>query len=277
MSRASLQVELARTGEALRNVTVQVRAGRRGLGAGVVWPEPRVVVTNAHVVGGRRECLVVLADGREIEGRVMRVDPRHDLAALTIPLDVAAPAPAVVRNSADLKTGELVLALGHPFGMTGAVAVGIVHAVDRRWVRADLRLAPGFSGGPLADAAGQVVGVNAMIASGLGLAVPTGTVRAFLRASAAPSLGISVRPARVGGGRGFLVLEVEQGSTAEGMGLALGDVIVALDGRRFTDTDDLATALGEGQDGKRSLGIIRGGASQALTFRAGAPRKTEAA
>ncbi|HUQ80412.1 MAG TPA: trypsin-like peptidase domain-containing protein, partial [Gemmatimonadaceae bacterium] len=85
----------------------------------------------------------------------------------------------------DLRTGDLVLALGNPLGITGALALGVVHAVERRrgaprWLRADIRLAPGNSGGPLADARGRVVGVNTLIANGLGVAVPVTTVLRFL-------------------------------------------------------------------------------------------------
>ncbi|HUL02206.1 MAG TPA: trypsin-like peptidase domain-containing protein [Gemmatimonadales bacterium] len=272
----SLRDEVERAGEALGKVTVQVLARRRALGAGVLWPDPRVVVTNAHVVGRHRECRVVLADGRDVQGRVIRVDPRRDLAAITIPVDDGVP--AVVRDAAPLKTGELVLALGHPFGVAGAMAVGIVHAVDRRWVRADVRLAPGFSGGPLADAAGRVVGINAMIVSGLGLAVPSAAAARFLRTSAAPRLGVSVRPASVPGGQGFLVLGVEPDSAADEMGLSMGDVIVSIDGRAFGGPGDLTDALVQNQGvGERSVAIIRGGASHVLTLRSPVARATEAA
>src|SRR4029450_8978197 len=92
---------------------------------------------------------------------------------------------AAIVHPTDLRTGDLVVALGHPWGITGAIALGIVHVVETRrgaprWIRADIRLAPGNSGGPLADARGRVVGVNTLIAGGLGVAVPTTTVTRFL-------------------------------------------------------------------------------------------------
>ena len=92
---------------------------------------------------------------------------------------------AAIGHPTDLRTGDVVVALGHPWGITGAIALGIVHAVETRrgaprWIRADIRLAPGNSGGPLADARGRVVGVNTLIAGGLGVAVPTTTVSRFL-------------------------------------------------------------------------------------------------
>jgi serine protease Do len=81
-----------------------------------------------------------------------------------------------------LRTGELVVALGHPFGLPGALSVGVLHAVPRRndrWLQADIRLAPGNSGGPLATVDGMVIGINAMIVRGLGIAVPAAAVAAF--------------------------------------------------------------------------------------------------
>jgi serine protease Do len=182
MSAAGLADDLGRIADSLGRVTVEIRTRGRSLGAGVVWPERRVVVTNAHVVGARSRCLVGFADGRIEDGRVVRVDDRRDLAVVVVSSDGLEA--AVVGDPVQLRTGELVLALGHPFGLSRALALGIVHAADRRWIQADVRLAPGFSGGPLADAAGRVVGINAMIAHGLGLAVPATAIERFVRAAA---------------------------------------------------------------------------------------------
>lgn len=189
MSAAALADDLGRIADALRRVTVEIRTGRSGrsLGAGVAWPERqgggrgRVVVTNAHVVGARSRCMVGVAGGRTEGGRVVRVDDRRDLAVVVVSGDGLEA--AVVGDPTQLRTGELVLALGHPFGVSRALALGIVHAADRRWIQADVRLAPGFSGGPLADAAGRVLGINAMIAHGLGLAVPAAAIERFVRAA----------------------------------------------------------------------------------------------
>jgi serine protease Do len=87
-----------------------------------------------------------------------------------------------MRDSRTLAVGELVVAAGNPFGLVGAVTAGLVHRCNARWVIADVRLAPGNSGGPLADAEGRVVGINSMVAGGLALAVPTAVVSAFLNA-----------------------------------------------------------------------------------------------
>ncbi len=180
MNTADLASDVSSAADALRRVTVEIRTNRRGLGAGVVWRDPRAIVTNAHVVGTHETCMVRFADGRTKEGRVVRKDEHRDLALIEVRgNDVEG---AARGEAARLRPGQVVLALGHPFGMSGALAIGVVHASGERWIRADLRLAPGFSGGPLADAAGRVVGINAMVDHGLGLAVPAAAVDEFLRA-----------------------------------------------------------------------------------------------
>ena len=173
----------------LRQITVQIRTHGAALGAGILWneggAESGLVVTNAHVVRGDR-ATVELNDGTVARARVVARDRKRDLAALEIDA-WPAPPPSELRESPLLRVGELVIAIGHPGGLVGAAALGIVHAAEgardgrARWVRADLRLAPGFSGGPLADAAGKLVGVNTMIQGSLALAVPVAAVKAWLR------------------------------------------------------------------------------------------------
>jgi serine protease Do len=112
-------------------------------------------------------------------------DPRRDLATIAIVPDGTPLVPATLGHPTDLRTGAVVIALGHPLGITHAIALGVVHVVETRrgaprWIHADIRLAPGNSGGPLADVRGRVVGVNTLIAGGLGVAVPTTTVIRFL-------------------------------------------------------------------------------------------------
>jgi serine protease Do len=133
----------------------------------------------------------VLADRRRLPAALVEWDRQLDLALLRV--DASGLSPAVVGDSDRLRPGELVLAVGHPFGLAGVVASGIVHAApapERRagagWIQAHLRLAPGNSGGPMADAAGRVVGINAMIAGGLALAVPSRLVQTFVIRSAPP-------------------------------------------------------------------------------------------
>src|SRR4051794_22166348 len=187
----ALTSELEALADRLRRFTVRIstqdtRSG--GVGAGIVWPTitSPLVVTNAHVVPGHRNGLVVeTSSGIEVEARVIARDRKRDLAALTIvePPDEW-PAAARVGNVRRLRVGELVVALGHPHGIGGALSVGVVHAVpngDDQLVRADIRLAPGNSGGPLATLDGEVIGVNCMIARGLGIAIPAPIAEQFVR------------------------------------------------------------------------------------------------
>ena len=125
---------------------------------------------------------------------------------------------------------------------------GVVHSTPNRkqWVAADVRLAPGNSGGPLADARGRVIGINTMIAGGLALAVPSNAVGEFLarRGASGPKLGVTLQPVSMRGGAfGFLLLKIDPGSAAEHASLMIGDLLIAADGRAFTSADDLGAAL----------------------------------
>jgi serine protease Do len=163
---------------ALGRVTVEIRDGARGsLGAGVVWHPDGLILTNAHVA--RRDVAVVLSDGRARVARLVARDRGRDLAALVV--DAGGLVAAEIGDSRTLRVGELVLAVGNPFGLPRALSAGLVHAIGRGVIQADLRLAPGNSGGPLADARGRVVGLNAMIVGGLAIAVPSETAWRFVR------------------------------------------------------------------------------------------------
>ena len=182
---------LAAVVERLRRVTVQVRAQNATAGAGVLWPGERpqgrgLVITNAHVVSDARAA-IVLSDARSARARVMAHDSRCDLAALEVETTGDGEF-AALRDSPSLRAGELALAIGHPGGLVGVATLGIIHRAERahegrrqQWVRADVRLAPGFSGGPLADAEGRIIGINTMMQGGLALAIPVFAVEAWLR------------------------------------------------------------------------------------------------
>src|SRR5579875_2687464 len=179
----SLADELIDTAQRLCRSTVQVRGEGPGGGSGVIWSADGVIITNAHVARGSR-ATVELSDGRTLAATITARDKVRDLAALTV--DATDLPAATVGDSDALRVGELVLAVGNPLGMVGALTTGIVHAATtdgqrgRAWVQADVTLLPGNSGGPLADARGRVVGINSMIAGGLALAVPSNAVRRFL-------------------------------------------------------------------------------------------------
>lgn len=184
-SAARLDEAFAAVGEKLRRSTVQVFNGRRGAGSGVVWRADGWIVTNAHVVRGN-SARIRLEDGRTLEAEVIARAEERDLAALFVS---ASDLPAAeIGASTAVRVGEIVLAAGSPFGVRGAVSAGVLHAVGsvprvgkQPWLQADLELAPGNSGGPLADASGRVIGINSMIAMGLGLAIPSHDVEQFLR------------------------------------------------------------------------------------------------
>ena len=176
-------MDFAALADDLRRITVELTNGDEFAGSGVVWA-PGWVVTNAHVA--RQSCVMLrLADGRRPEGRLVARDRDADLALLGVPaLDLR---PAALAGSDALRVGSLIVAVGHPLGVRGALTAGIIHAIGplvrggRTWIQGDLRLAPGNSGGPLADARGRVVGLNTMIVGGLGYAIPSGVIARFLQ------------------------------------------------------------------------------------------------
>ncbi len=250
--------ELAAVALGLHHCTVQVRSRSSGGGSGVIWHSDGLIITNAHVARDER-VTVELSDGWVIDAVRTSVDPRRDLAALRIE---ATDLPVVTVGDSDaLRVGELVLAMGNPQGVVGALTTGIIHGVDstdaqsrNRWIMADVRLAPGNSGGPLANARGQVIGINTMIARGLALAVPSNEVERFLKGGSRPYLGVTLRPVQVllENKRilGLLVLEVAAGSLAMAAGLMLGDVLVGACGQRFNTPDDLVNVLENAEPGE---------------------------
>lgn len=173
-------------GEALRGSVAGVRAGRSGFGTGIIWGGAGLVVTNAHCAP-RDAAIEVDALGLDDwrAARVLAYHPGHDLALLAAPY--ASGPLLAIRDPESLRPGELVFAFGNPLGVRDALAMGVVHGVARdarldtpRWVVADVRLAPGNSGGPLVDAEGRLVGINSMVVNGLGVAIPATLVEQFV-------------------------------------------------------------------------------------------------
>jgi serine protease Do len=259
--------------EQLRRSTVQIESSaaprsRSGQGSGFIVKSDGVIVTNAHVVGGairqgrllgaKPQLSVRLWDGSTFPATVDARTTRRDLAVLRIP--TTGLAPVTLADSDRVRVGELVIAVGNPFGFMGAVTTGVVHAVGMRpelgpgkWIQSEVQLAPGNSGGPLADARGDVVGVNTMIAGGLGLAVPSNAVTRLLSGEyqQAP-LGVVIAPTVVNVESaqrlGLSILEVVEGSAAEYASLKPGDTLVGIEGRALGSLDDLERALeGKGE------------------------------
>jgi serine protease Do len=171
----SLTDRLART-------VVEVRSSNGG-GAGIVWGDG-LVVTNAHVAPEGRDVHVIAGDATH-PADIVAYARDHDLALLRAPSVHAPPMP--LRDATTLRPGEIVFAYGHPLGVSHALSMGALHGIARhprsgepRFVVADVRLAPGNSGGPLVDARGQLIGVNTMVVGGLGVAIPSYAVHAFV-------------------------------------------------------------------------------------------------
>lgn len=257
--------DLAAVAAALTRSTVQVKGRKFGVGSGVVW-NSSLIITNAHVVNGTT-ATVEFSDGRIFDATCISRDPLRDLAALKVAAtDLPA---ATIGDSNTLRVGELVLAVGNPLGFVSAVSAGIIHAIAlpdplNQWVQADIRLAPGNSGGPLADAQGRVIGINTAIAGGLTLAVPSNAVQRFLLGQARPNLGVTLQPVLVPLGNrrswGWLILEVHPGSAAESAGLITGDVLLGTSGQLFPTPRDLLRGLLRAEPGTPlQLDFLRGG------------------
>ena len=218
---------LGEIAERLRRSTVEVRLkGNRGGGSGVVWSNAGLVLTNAHVArAGQAE--VELWDGRSLAARVVSRDARRDLALLRIAATNLEP--AATGDSAALRPGELVMAIGSPLGFAGALSRGMVHSIGpiegmgpQPWIRAGVRLAPGNSGGPLANARGQVIGINTAIVNGLGVAIPSNAAADFVERGPRPALGVTLQPVPLG----LLLLEIEAAGAAAAASLKAGDILL---------------------------------------------------
>jgi serine protease Do len=262
---------------------VQVRSGGRGVGAGVIWPGDGLVLTNYHVISGRRrsdDVRVALHDGRTFDAEVVRSGRRLDLALLGLEGDPEDLPAAAVGDSDTLRVGELVYAIGHPWGTVGAVSAGIIGGVGElrgpgrgpstRYVRSDVALAPGNSGGPLLNARGEVVAINAMIFGAMALSIPSNAAGAWLAGERRPRLGIGVLPVEVPVSlrrrAGLVVAAVETGGAAELAGLLVGDVLLEVAGDPLGDAETLVEAVGRAGD-TVSLRVMRGGKIMVMEVR----------
>ncbi|WP_026370782.1 S1C family serine protease [Kallotenue papyrolyticum] len=281
---AQLDTALAAIAARVQPSVVLVRTGQAGLGAGIVWRADGIVLTNHHVLGSR-SATVVLDDDRQVAATVIARDPVLDLAALQV--DAAALPVAQIGPSEQARVGELVLAVGHPWGQRGTVTLGIISAlgaIEVAWrrspaeyLRSDVQLAPGNSGGPLLDAQGRVIGINAMIFGGdLSVAIPAHIAEQFLRIAEGrrPVLGVGVQAVELPPAwqvptrrtRGLLVLNVQAASPAARAGLAPGDVLLEVAGHPVGDGHALVYALARHAPAARiELRVLRGGQLRTAT------------
>ena len=228
--------------------------GRGGAGSGVVVSDDGLLLTNAHVVARSTGGRAVFSDGSEAPVEVVGADPLSDLAVVRA--RGGTPPPATLGDAGTLQVGQLVVAVGNPFGLAGSVTAGVVSGLGRSLptrdgraarvvedvIQTDAALNPGNSGGALADAAGRVVGINTAVAGwGLGLAVPVNdTIRRIVQSLVRDGrvrrayLGLVSSPvplpaelaARTGQQRGLQVLDVIAGSPADRAGLRAGDLVL---------------------------------------------------
>jgi len=240
-----------------------------GVGSGVIIDSDGHILTNNHVIDDAERLKVTLADGRVLRGRVVGSDETTDLAVIKVEADAPLPV-AQLGDSAALKAGQIVIAIGNPFGLTGgpAVTAGIVSSLDRsiqtrtgvlELIQTDAAINPGNSGGPLVNTKGEVVAINTAnmpYAQGIGFAVPVNTAKEILKELvergkvSRPWIGIAsvkVTPkvARYYGlsAEGALVAGVEPYSPADDAGLRRGDVIEQVDGERIEDPSQIAGAV----------------------------------
>ncbi len=270
---------------------------RRGIGSGFIVSADGYVLTNAHVVAGEEgdattsEVTVTLTDKREFKAKVIGVDRRTDVAVLKID---AAKLPVVkIGNAEQARVGEWVVAVGSPFGFDNTVTAGIISAKARRlpdetyvpFIQTDVAINPGNSGGPLFNLGGEVIGINSQIYSrsggfmGISFAIPIDVAMSVKDQLIAHGrvqrgrLGIAIQGVDkdlaqsfgLPDARGALVASVEPDSAADKAGLQAGDVVLALDGRRISDSAELPRLIGEKRPGTRiRMEVWRDGRSREL-------------
>ena len=270
------------------------------LGSGVIVRSDGVIVTNNHVIEGGQEITVSLADRREFPAKVLLADPRADLAVLKIEAN-SLPTLAI-NGSDDQQVGDLVLAIGDPFGVGQTVTNGIVSALNRTevgqgsnfsYIQTDAAINPGNSGGALVDMNGDLIGVNSFILSrsggsvGVGFAIPGAVVRQVVqtalgggRAVVRPWLGVNAqtvtsdiaRSLGMDRPQGVLVAEVYPGSAAARADLAQGDVILSVDGQAVNDVSILNYRVGAHMAGDPiSIDYSRKGESHTTRAKAAPP------
>jgi len=272
---------------------------QRSLGSGVVVKADGTVVTNYHVVKESDEITVVLSDRREFEATVVGTDERTDLAVLKIDTG-GQPLPVLTIGDSDaLEVGDVVLALGNPFGVGQTVTMGIVSAVARSavglsnyqsFIQTDAAINPGNSGGALVDLHGNLVGINSSIISpnegggsiGIGFAIPAAMVKAVL--ANITNGGKVQRPWLGGDGQavtsemfqslklsrpmGVLINSVHSGGPAAAAGLKVGDVVVAVNGREVEDPEALRFRIATlAVGGTAQLSVVRAGETKTLSVK----------
>ena len=303
---ARLNAALTRLAEQLKPALVQIRVrrasgepegddgGRRSMGSGFLVHPDGYLVTNAHVVERATTVQVRLASGRRLQGQVVGRDGRVDLALVKVESTEKLPV-LPLGDSEQLRVGELVMALGHPFGLEQTVSFGIVSRKGAPllvptpgfdFIQTDAAVNPGNSGGPLVNMAGQVVGVNTMAArnGSIGFAIPSNLVKGLLPQLLAKSkvewgwLGVrldeitedNAKEYGLGEPRGVAIQGVIPGQPAEQAGLRAKDIVVSVDGSVIASPRDLQRVIAATPAGQTvRIALIRDGQEQEIPVTVG--------
>ncbi len=278
----------------------------QSLGSGVIVQPDGLIVTNNHVVNGADEILVALADRREYKAKLVFADAKSDLALLRIDTKGARLPVIKLGDSDRAEVGDVVLAVGNPFGVGQTVTHGIVSAVARTgvgvsdyqfFIQTDAAINPGNSGGALLDLRGNLLGINSAIYSrsggsqGIGFAIPANIVRVFLAAAGTGKLvtgwigaegeAVTADSARLAGldrPGGVLVTAVSPGSPAAAAGIRVGDILTAIDGKDVADPGMLRYRIAtQGVGTRMDVTLIRGGRSEKVALTLARPPETPAA
>lgn len=275
---------------------------QQSAGSGVIVnAQDGIVMTNAHVIGGADEVQVSLVDGRSFSAEVMGSDTELDIAILKIDAKNLSEVP--LGNSNKLEVGDFVVAIGNPFGLGQTVTTGVVSALGRsglgiegyeNFIQTDASINPGNSGGALVSLDGELIGINTAIIApaggnvGIGFAIPVNMAKASMEQIVAygevrrGQLGIGIQDISPelreafdleNGQQGVLVTAVSEGSSAEKSGLKVGDIIVAVDGRKTSSTGQLRSQIGIKQVGDSvKLKLIRDGKTKKIDVEVGEPQ-----
>ena len=280
----------------------------QSLGSGSIVRPDGVILTNHHVIEGAQEITVVTADRREWPAKVLLDDPRADLAVLKIEPGAEKLPAIAIDDATDVQVGDLVLAIGDPFGVGQTVTNGIVSALARSdigsssvssFIQTDAAINPGNSGGPLVDMNGDLIGVNTAIlsgsgtSSGVGFAIPAALakqvvttalggahsiVRPWLGVKGQPLTGEIARSLGLSAPEGVIAAEVWPGGPAARAGVAQGDVIVSVNGHAVNEPSALNYAVATLAPGATASLVVRraGGAPRTLEARLDTPPDTPA-
>ena len=276
-----------------------------GLGSGVVVSQDGIVLTNNHVVDGADEIRVTTADKREFAAKVVGTDAKSDVAVLRLSGDVKSLHPIEIGDSSRLRLGDVVLAIGNPFGVGQTITMGIVSAKGRAnvgiaayedFIQTDAAINPGNSGGALVDMEGKLVGINTAILSrsggnmGIGFAIPTNMAQPIMKALIEHGkvvrgwLGVGIQDIdqdlasamKLGSVNGILVSDVEASGPGAKAGLRSGDVVLKLNGQPVDSTGEFRNAIASAGAGATvKLDITRDGKPMTVTVKLGElPEKT---